>query len=83
MVNVQELTRTEESLLVKSGESASLSHQDDAPEPANPKEVAEYCATLLEQIRTMAGRSGHTFLAYLVQTALEEAKIQAGEMDDI
>lgn len=82
MINVQEVTLKEGQLLAKA-------HDDDA-EPASaadintadPKEVAEYAASLLAELRTMAGRSGLTFLAYLTQVALEEAKIQAGKRTD-
>jgi hypothetical protein len=44
---------------------------------AQPAEVAAYLASLLEGARAMAGKSGMTFLAYLIQVAVEEARIQA------
>jgi hypothetical protein len=46
-------------------------------ETAQPAEVAEYLASLLEGARGMAAKSGMTFLAYLIQVAVEEARIQA------
>jgi hypothetical protein len=51
-------------------------------ESANPADVAEYLADLLEGARGLAGKSGLTFLAYLIQVAVEEAKIQAAASKD-
>lgn len=82
MLNVQELTPSEGTLLVEPRKKDSIEDQSGEINTANPKEVAEYSAELLAQIRDMAGRSGLTFLAYLVQVALEEAKIQAGKPVD-
>lgn len=82
MHNVQELTPSEGTLLVEPRKKDSIEDQIDEINTANPKEVAEYSAELLTQIRDLAGRSGLTFLAYLVQVALEEAKIQAGKPVD-
>jgi hypothetical protein len=48
---------------------------------AQPAEVAEYLASLLEEARGMAGKSGMTFLAYLIQVAVEEARIQAASKE--
>jgi hypothetical protein len=83
MLNVQEFTPFEGTMLVKPREKDPVEDQNNELNTANPKEVAAYSAELLTDIRDMAGRSGLTFLAYLVQVALEEAKIQAGKkMDD-
>jgi hypothetical protein len=82
MLNVQKLAPFEGTMLVKPREKDPVEDQNNELNAANPKEVAEYSADLLTQIRDMAGRSGHTFLAYLVQVALEEAKIQAGKRVD-
>jgi hypothetical protein len=46
-------------------------------DPTDPKDVAEYSASILANVRDLAAASGLTFLAYLVQVAVEEAKIQA------
>jgi hypothetical protein len=51
-------------------------------ENAKPEEVAEYLADLLEGARGLAGKAGLTFLAYLIQVAVEEAKIQAAATDN-
>jgi hypothetical protein len=50
-------------------------------EDAEPTEVAEYLAALLEGARGMAGKAGMTFLAYLIQVAVEEARIQAASKE--
>jgi hypothetical protein len=50
-------------------------------EGAQPAEVAEYLASLLESARGMAGKAGMTFLAYLIQVAVEEARIQAASKE--
>jgi hypothetical protein len=49
---------------------------------AQPAEVAEYLASLLESARGIAAKSGMTFLAYLIQVAVEEAKIQAASKEN-
>jgi hypothetical protein len=53
-----------------------------ADDPISPKDVAEYSEELLAQIRDLASAAGLTFLAYLVQVAVEEARIQAGKQDE-
>lgn len=82
MLTVHERTPSEGTLLVKPREKDPIADQNTEINTANPKEVAEYSAELLTEIRDMAGCSGLTFLAYLVQVALEEAKIQAGKSFD-
>lgn len=49
---------------------------------ADPREVAEYLASLLDGAREMAGKSGMIFLAYLIQVAVEEARIQSAAPKD-
>lgn len=46
-------------------------------ESANSADVAEYLADLLEGASGLASKAELTFLAYLIQVAVEEAKIQA------
>lgn len=82
MFNVREQTLSEGTLLVKLREKDPVLDEMDGTDTLHPREVAEYCTTLLADIRDMAGQSGLTFLAYLVQVALEEAKIQAGKSAD-
>jgi hypothetical protein len=43
---------------------------------AEPGEVAEYLADLLEGAKDLASKGGMVFLAYLIQVAVEEARIQ-------
>jgi hypothetical protein len=44
--------------------------------------VAEYAEKLLIELRGLASGAGLTFLAYLIQVAVEEARIQAEEHKD-
>jgi hypothetical protein len=46
-------------------------------EPVDPTQAAEYLGDLLEGAKELASKSGFTFLAYLIQVAVEEARIQA------
>lgn len=45
--------------------------------PATPAQSASYIADLLVELRDMSGAAGHTFLAYLIQVAVEEARLQS------
>lgn len=49
------------------------------PELADTAETALYLADLLESAKDIAGKAGLTFLFYLIQVAVEEARIQAAE----
>lgn len=49
---------------------------------ASAKDVADYSANMLSELRDLASGAGLTFLAYLIQVAVEEAKIQADEHRD-
>ena len=44
---------------------------------AEPGEMADYLADLLEGAKELASKGGMVFLAYLIQVAVEEARIQA------
>ena len=66
----------------KRADIKASANENDLPESASPAEVAEYMVDLLEGARQLAGKSGLTFLAYLIQVAVEEAKIQVGEPKD-
>lgn len=56
--------------------------EDSAEATNDPAEVAEYLADLLEGAKTMATDNGMVFLAYLIQVAVEEARIQAAAPKD-
>ena len=60
-------------------DSNTVTQSSSSPEPADPKAVAEYSAEILSELRDLASGAGHTFLAYLIQVAVEEAKIQASD----
>ena len=51
-------------------------------EGAEPSEVAEYLSDLLEGAKDLASKNGMVFLAYLIQVAAEEARIQAAAPKD-
>jgi hypothetical protein len=46
-------------------------------ESAQPNQVAEYLTDLLEEARDIAAKAELKFLSYLIQVAVEEARIQA------
>lgn len=56
--------------------------EDSTGGTSDPAEVAEYLADLLEGAKTMATDNGMVFLAYLIQVAVEEARIQAAAPKD-
>ena len=56
------------------------SHSNRAANRA--KAVAEYSAEILSELRDLANGAGLTFLAYLIQVAVEEAKIQATDPEE-
>jgi len=47
----------------------------------SPKEAAEYIASMLESLARVAGGAGMPFLAYLINVALEEAKVEKATPD--
>ena len=48
---------------------------------ATPQEVAEYIASMLDGLKTLAKNSQLTFLAYLIGVAIEEANDQKSRRD--
>lgn len=76
MISGQEITQTG-TFISKVSDSTAVTQSSFSPEPADPKAVAEYSAEILSELRDLATGAGHTFLAYLIQVAVEEAKIQA------
>ena len=52
----------------------------EGPEPSQ-KEAAEYIASILEGLEQVASSAGMPFLAYLINVALEEAKIEKATRD--
>lgn len=73
------LRQPEEPLIANFDELDQLLQDDKSDPKANPKDIAEYSADMLSELRDLASGSGFTFLAYLIQVAVEEAKIQADE----
>jgi hypothetical protein len=52
------------------------------PEEAHPADVADYLASMLEGSQELASKNGMVLLAYLIQVAAEEARIQAAAARD-
>jgi hypothetical protein len=77
MMTTQEVSQTNQRYVSKMGELQTISDESTSDATADPKEVAEYLAEMLCGVRDMANSAGLTFLAYLVQVAIEEAKIQS------
>jgi hypothetical protein len=69
-------------LLDKTSEPKKLSLSSPSAAPASPKDVAAYSAEMLMELRSLAAEAGLTFLVYLIQVAVEEAKIQADDHED-
>ncbi len=82
MISGQEITLSGKKYILHMGEPKSVAQSSPSDGPAGAKAVAEYSAELLTELRDMASNAGLTFLAYLIQVAVEEAKIQAADPED-
>ena len=82
MISGQEIPQSEKKITLQMGELKSAFKGDPEDRPIAAKDVAEYSADMLAELRDIATKAGLTFLAYLIQVAFEEAKIQAGARDD-
>lgn len=78
MITGQEIT-PKGTYTSKKTDSNADTQASPSPEHIDPRAVAEYTAEILTQLRDLASGAGHTFLAYLMQVAVEEAKIQASD----
>ncbi len=77
MLTPHDACQSDQRYISKSGETQTMPQDTSSDAPSDPKQVAEYSASMLASLRDMAADSGLTFLAYLIQVAVEEAKIQA------
>lgn len=77
MLTLHNARLSEQGYILESDEIKTMPQDTSFATPADPKQVAEYSASMLAGLRDMAADSGLTFLAYLIQVAVEEAKIQA------
>ncbi len=82
MISGQEITPSEKKFISHMSEPKQASKSDPSDAPIGAKAVAEYSAEILTELRELATGAGLTFLAYLIQVAIEEAKIQAAETED-
>lgn len=69
----------ERSFLSKDGDFENSAPESDSGVPISAKDVAEYSEKILTELRNLATAARLTFLAYLIQVAVEEARIQAEE----
>jgi hypothetical protein len=82
MISGREITPAEKTIVFPMSEPKQASEDNPSGGPAGAKAVAEYSAELLTELRDLATAAGLTFLAYLIQVALEEAKIQADKAEE-
>jgi hypothetical protein len=82
MISGQEVTSSKPKITPQMGETESAFTGSPPDGPTSAKDVAEYSAQLLIELRDMATATGLTFLAYLIQVAYEEAAIQSGNRDE-
>jgi len=82
MFGDQQLSDETTSFAVDVEKLKNFNQTDADAELINAKDVAEYASELLQELRDLAGKAELTFLAYLIQVAVEEARIQADEHRD-
>ena len=82
MILGHEIDRDEKSFVVDFDKLKAFVPDNSEAGPLNAKHVAEYAAGILSELRDLAGNAELTFLAYLIQVAVEEARIQADERAD-
>lgn len=77
-----EIDQDEKTFAVDFEKLRNFIHENPEGGPVNAKDVAEYTAEILSELRDLAANARLTFLAYFIQVAVEEAKIQAEEHRD-
>ncbi len=82
MISGQAINPPEKKFRLHMSEPKQAPNGDASDAPVGAKAVAEYSADILTELRDLATGAGLTFLAYLIQVAFEEAKIQAAEPED-
>jgi hypothetical protein len=82
MITGQEISPTDKTFTHQMGEQKSIIKGAPEDGPIAAKDVAEYSASVLLELREITNRAGLKFLGYLIQVAYEEAKIQAGEREN-
>lgn len=82
MIISDHVSLAERSFLFQDADQEASSFEPASQGLATPKDVAEYSEQILKEIRNLANAAGLTFLAYLIQVAIEEARIQAEEHKD-
>jgi hypothetical protein len=82
MIISDHVSLAERSFLFQDADPEASNFETASQTPASPKDVAEYSEQILKEVRNLASAAGLTFLAYLIQVAVEEARIQADEHKD-
>lgn len=82
MLTGHKISHSEAPFLVNFDESHKPSQGESSEFPVDAKAVAEYSAQILSELRHLASGAKLTFLAYLIQVAVEEAKIQADNQNE-
>ena len=81
MISGQEIIPSDKSFTHQMGEQKTIIKSGPNDGPITAKDVAEYSASVLGELRELTNGAGLKFLGYLIQVAYEEAKIQAAEHD--
>jgi hypothetical protein len=81
MITGQEIIPADKPFTHQMGEQKTIIKSGPDDGPITAKDVAEYSASVLGELRELTNGAGLKFLGYLIQVAYEEAKIQAAEHD--
>lgn len=79
MISGQKITPARKNYILHMSEAETETQITPLEGPEGAKAVAEYSAEILTELRDLANGAGLTFLAYLIQVAVEESKIQAND----
>jgi hypothetical protein len=82
MITGQEIIQPDTTFTHQMSEQKSINKGSPDDSPIAAKDVAEYSASVLGELREITNQAGLKFLGYLIQVAYEEAKIQAGEREN-
>ncbi len=82
MISGQEITPFKKNYILHMSEAETVTQIAPTEGPTGAKAVAEYSAEILTELRDLANGAGLTFLAYLIQVAVEESKIQATDPEE-
>lgn len=81
MISGHEIVPSDKTFTHQMGEQKTIIKGPSDDGPITAKDVAEYSASVLGELRELTNSAGLKFLGYLIQVAYEEAKIQAAERE--